>query len=159
MLDTSPIVPFIGSYAANEKAMLQELTDTVQQNATAVSVLMNKKVDKDAPGWITPTLLNGWTRGDNFAYQKMSNGMVIFRGNVGNGTLSSTIPLLTLPVGYRPKQVLYFPVSARNGTGTTGYGMLRFLIHPDGTVTLFSQNDMTVATIVWLNNVAFLAEQ
>lgn len=159
MLDTSPIVPFIGSYAANEKAMLQELTDTVQQNATAVSVLMNKKVDKDAPGWITPTLLNGWTRGDNFAYQKMSNGMVIFRGNVGNGTLSSTIPLLTLPVGYRPKQVLYFPVSARNGTGTTGYGILRFLIHPDGTVTLFSQNDMTVATIVWLNNVAFLAEQ
>ncbi len=159
MLDTSPIAPFSGSYATNEKAMLQELTDSVQQNATAVSVLMNKKVDKDAPGWITPTLLNGWTRGDNFAYQKMSNGMVIFRGNVGNGTLSSTIPLLTLPVGYRPKQVLYFPVSARNGTGTTGYGTLRFLIHPDGTVTLFSQNDMTVATIVWLNNVAFLAEQ
>ncbi|MBU5345187.1 hypothetical protein [Paenibacillus lautus] len=38
MLDKSSIVPFTGTYAANEKAMLQELTDAVQQNATAISV-------------------------------------------------------------------------------------------------------------------------
>ncbi|WP_212734793.1 hypothetical protein, partial [Paenibacillus polymyxa] len=38
-LETSPIVPFIGSYAANEKTLLADLVDSVQQNTARVSVL------------------------------------------------------------------------------------------------------------------------
>lgn len=106
MLDKSPIVPFTGSYAANEKAMLQELTDSVQQNATAVSVLMNKKVDKDAPGWISPTLLNGWVnRNTGFdaplSYRKIEGLGVQVRGIIQLGT---TGVVFSLPNGYRPER-------------------------------------------------------
>ena len=38
MLDKSPSIPFIGTYASSERAMFQELTDAVQQNTTAVSI-------------------------------------------------------------------------------------------------------------------------
>lgn len=39
MLDVSPVVPFGGSYAINEKALLTSLSDIVQQNVAATSVL------------------------------------------------------------------------------------------------------------------------
>ncbi|MDQ0658118.1 pyocin knob domain-containing protein [Paenibacillus sp. W2I17] len=39
MMDTSPVVSFIGSIADNEKALLMNLTDTVQQNVAALSML------------------------------------------------------------------------------------------------------------------------
>ncbi|MGG1878891.1 hypothetical protein ABDI30_15160 [Paenibacillus cisolokensis] len=105
MLDNSPIVPFTGSYAINEKAMLQELTETVQQNATAVSVLMNKKADKDQTiAWITPTLLNGWTSfGSNTVqYGKDAIGNVHIQGMAGGG--AGEQPMFILPVGFRPKR-------------------------------------------------------
>ncbi|OMF66310.1 hypothetical protein MKY66_06390 [Paenibacillus sp. FSL R5-0766] len=38
MLDSSPTVPFIGSVADNEKALLTDLTEVVQQSAARVSV-------------------------------------------------------------------------------------------------------------------------
>ncbi|QOT10293.1 hypothetical protein JNUCC32_30135 [Paenibacillus sp. JNUCC32] len=161
-LDTSPNVPFTGSYAAYEKAMLRELTDSVRQNTTAVSVLMNKKVDKDQPGWISPTIMNSWTKQDDFGYVRLSNGIILFRGSLKDGILSSTdsAPIMLLPDGYRPKEVLYFPIGGRNGYSVlTGYGTLRLLITPEGLVTLRGQNDMNMATIAWFNNVSFLAEQ
>ncbi|MEJ9219567.1 hypothetical protein P4H46_15495 [Paenibacillus glucanolyticus] len=123
MLDKSPIVPFIGSYAANEKAMLEELTDVVQQNTTAVSVLMNKKADKDSPGWITPTLLNGWVNyGSNDAvagFYKDSDGMVYIRGTVKSGVVggpNEQCTVFILPPGYRPSNYIGFATVANNGT-------------------------------------------
>ncbi|MDL1163629.1 hypothetical protein P0100_21690 [Yersinia pestis] len=135
MLDTSPITPFIGSYAANEKAMLQELTDAVQQNATAVSVLMNKKADKDAPGWITPTLLNGWV---NFStdyygagYLKTSDGLVCFRGVIRNGTVGQNI--FILPPGFRPSRTLILDAISHNNST---YIASAIRVYPDGRVFL-----------------------
>lgn len=106
MLDKSPIVPFSGSYVANEKSMLEELTDAVHQNATAVSVLMNKKVDKAAPGWIMPTLLNGWVnRNTGFdgplSYRRIEGLGVQVRGIIQLGT---TGVVFFLPNGYRPER-------------------------------------------------------
>jgi len=106
MLDNSPIVPFSGSYAANEKAILQELTNAVQQNASAVSVLMNKKADKDAPGWITPTLLNGWASRNTgydapLSYRKIDGLGVQVRGIIQLGTTGT---VFFLPDGYRPEK-------------------------------------------------------
>ncbi|MFE9278578.1 hypothetical protein ACQKLN_25850 [Paenibacillus glucanolyticus] len=139
MLDKSPIAPFSGSYATNEKAMLQELTDVVQQNATAVSVLMNKKADKDAPGWITPTLLNGWipySDGVNYygypsaQYTKDSQGFVYLRGLVKKGSPSSFI--FYLPEGYRPKQNITFVTICYDGIMSEQ--ITRIKIYPNGSV-------------------------
>ncbi|AWP25918.1 hypothetical protein [Paenibacillus sp. Cedars] len=114
-LDKSPIVPFSGSYASNEKAMLQELTDAVQQHAIAVSVLMNKKVDKDAPGWITPTLLNGWRSPWELRppmYKKI-NKIVYLAGRITGGVVGITEreSVFILPVGYRPEHTVYTTVN------------------------------------------------
>ncbi|MEX3619658.1 hypothetical protein [Paenibacillus glucanolyticus] len=139
MLDKLPIAPFSGSYATNEKAMLQELTDVVQQNATAVSVLMNKKADKDAPGWITPTLLNGWipySDGVNYygypsaQYTKDSQGFVYLRGLVKKGSPSSFI--FYLPEGYRPKQNITFVTICYDGIMSEQ--ITRIKIYPNGSV-------------------------
>ncbi|PJN56108.1 hypothetical protein PAEVO_28310 [Paenibacillus sp. GM2FR] len=135
MLDTSPIVPFSGSYAANEKGMLQELTDAVQQNATAVSVLMNKKADKDAPGWIMPTLLNGWvnfsTVYNEAGYTKTSNGWVHFRGIIRNGAVGQNI--FVLPAGFRPSKMVILGAISHNNTT---YIPSAVRVYPDGSVLL-----------------------
>lgn len=117
MLDKSPIVPFTGSYAANEKAMFQELTDAVRQNANAVSALMQRKVEKDTPAvLITPTLLNGWKQYPLYqtvGYRKDSAGIVFLTGLVQGGPIVSTI--FRLVDGFRPKHPLIFPVCTSAG--------------------------------------------
>ncbi|MPY20046.1 hypothetical protein [Paenibacillus glucanolyticus] len=155
MLDKSPIVPFIGSYATNEKAMLQELTDAVQQNATAVSVLMNKKADKDAPTvWITPTLLNGWVNMGSgtsaVAYTKDASGFVHLKGRIKSGTMGWN-PVFILPVGYRPKEVQSFLVRGY----TTQAVMCSLVISTDGTVMVADGTNTEVA----IDGVTLLAEQ
>lgn len=144
MLDTSPIVPFSGSYAANEKAMLQELTDAVQQNATAVSVLTNKKADKDSPGWITPTLLNGWAQSNiGFSFRVINNHLEF------KGVISSSSPLagtfMVLPTGMRPK--------TSTTLGTVTYGSSTTIAHclidilTDGKVAIILNNPYTNVTL------------
>ncbi|PAF31533.1 hypothetical protein [Paenibacillus sp. 7516] len=39
MLDTSPVAPFVGSVAENEKALLTDMNDIIRQNTAAVSVI------------------------------------------------------------------------------------------------------------------------
>ncbi|GIP05335.1 hypothetical protein J28TS4_37420 [Paenibacillus lautus] len=138
MLDTSPIVPFTGSYSANEKAMLQELTDAVQQNATAVSALTNRKVDKSASDWIIPTLMNSWVSTADAAplrYMKDSNGAVRIVGRVSKGAISSGILLFVLPEGYKPSVLHIF---ASLGTGDTGMFPCEITVNPDGFVQMWS---------------------
>ncbi|MGW8823653.1 hypothetical protein ACWGNU_16235 [Paenibacillus lautus] len=138
MLDKSPIAPFTGSYAANEKSVLQELSDAVQQNATAVSVLMNKKTDRDTPGWITPTLINGWIPyadsthyyGYTTAqYMKDSQGFVYLRGLIKKGSPST---IFYLPIGYRPKQSITFVTICYDGATEQ---VTRIRISSDGSVS------------------------
>jgi hypothetical protein len=137
MWDKSPVVPFTGSYAANEKAMFQELTDAVQQNATAVSVLRNKKAEKElSSGWITPTLLNGWVTAqwDSFPdipmYTKDSAGSVYIRGMVKGGTTGYNVPIFILPEGYRPKQIVRTYVYGNSN----GLNPCVIYVRPDGLV-------------------------
>lgn len=122
MLNKSPIVPFSGSYAANEKAMLQELTDTVQQNATAVSVLMNKKADKDqGVVWITPTLINGWQGVSGSAPIRFTkvNGIVYIVGRITGGAVGISSPAFILPEGFRPSGLMYATIN--DGTTNSRY--------------------------------------
>lgn len=153
MLDKLPIVPFSGSYAANEKAILKDLTDAVQQNTTAVSVLMNKKEDKDAPGWITPTLLNGWTIGTAVGYLKESNGTVQLKGILRPGS-SGTI-MFILPPGYRPLPKRNLAGIAYNGSTSTLHPALITILENGAVYADFSSG----ATWVSIDGITFLAEQ
>lgn len=138
MLDKSPSASFTGTYAANEKLMIQELTDAVQQNATSISVLMNKKADRDTPGWITPTLINGWIPyadsthyyGYTTAqYMKDSQGFVYLRGLIKKGSPST---IFYLPIGYRPKQSITFVTICYDGSTEQ---VTRIRISSDGSVS------------------------
>ncbi|MDH6673515.1 hypothetical protein M2277_004180 [Paenibacillus sp. LBL] len=151
MLDKLPISPLTGSYAASEKTMLHELTDAVQKNATTVSVLMNKKADNDAPGWITPTLLNGWVNfggGNAAAGFIKTHGFVILKGTITAGAIANGTTILTLPEGYRPKERKLFVVYSSGNTG-----ILALLA--DGRLVI---DVLTSSISISLDNIVFLEE-
>ncbi|GAA0137758.1 hypothetical protein YSY43_45990 [Paenibacillus sp. YSY-4.3] len=104
-LDKSPIVPISGSLATNEKSQLNDLTAGVSEALHRVSVVEQKKAEKDAPGWITPTLLNGWTLSSSGVfpaqYFKDSMGIVHVKGIVTGGVTETVV--FKLPSGYRPR--------------------------------------------------------
>ncbi|MMZ45121.1 hypothetical protein D1872_67120 [compost metagenome] len=151
-LETSPIVPFIGSYAANEKTLLADLVDSVQQNTARVSVLENKKADKDNPAWLTPTLLNGWT-GD-MQYVRLSDGLVVFRGGIRDGAVTPGTRLFILPVGYRPKNNM--EIRLRTSDGANDAPNSTIIIYTSGAV--LSQNNWYNKG-AWFDGLSFLAEQ
>ncbi|OBA08294.1 hypothetical protein A9P44_00230 [Paenibacillus polymyxa] len=100
MLDKSPVAAFVGSYAANEKTLLADLVDSVQQTSTRLSVVENKKADKDSPAWITPTtLLNGWVSMGVLGYRKIDNKVQV-KARIKSGVIGQ--PFMVLPEGYRP---------------------------------------------------------
>lgn len=117
-LDKSPVVPITGSLALNEKARLTDLTAGIQEALQRVSVVEQKKAEKDQPVWIAPTLLNGW---ENFGglyapagYMKDSQGFVHFRGLIRNGAVGQA--MFVLPEGYRPKSDSIIGVISHNNT-------------------------------------------
>ncbi|MBQ4899364.1 hypothetical protein KB559_11000 [Paenibacillus sp. Marseille-P2973] len=119
-LERSPIQPITGSLANNEKAQLSDLTAGVTEALQRVSVVEQKKAEKDAPVWIMPTLLNGW---GNFSdprfafqgYKKNSLNIVSLAGMVTGGA-TGAVPIFRLPVGYRPINSLRFTVSTSSGS-------------------------------------------
>ncbi|GAA0382664.1 hypothetical protein [Paenibacillus motobuensis] len=133
-LDKSPVVPISGVVAANEKAQLSDLTAGVAEALHGVSVLTQKKAEKDAPGWIAPTLLNGWSAYTDTSYafkgyRKDSDGMVEVVGLVAGGALA--VPIFNLPEGYRPVKNIRVLAAVSDGSvaiidvnATTGRVML-----------------------------------
>lgn len=80
-------------------------SDADKPVSTAQQTALNAKANKVQEAWITPTLLNGWTAGDNvlFApiqYKKDEFGFVHLRGGIYNGVDRN---ICTLPIGYRPE--------------------------------------------------------
>ncbi|WP_431785749.1 hypothetical protein [Paenibacillus lactis] len=152
MLDKSPVVPFNGSYATNEKALLVELTNTVQQSSTAISALVMREIEEDKPVvWITPTLLNGWVyfgSGTTVGYTKLPNGLVLLKGKIKSGL--TTGPALILPAGYRPKEEMIFSTRGY----ASGNRMVPVMVHNSGSVQVFDVN-----AEVHLEGVIFVAEQ
>ncbi|WP_328801952.1 hypothetical protein T3H97_05740 [Paenibacillus sp. LX16] len=155
MLAPSPVVPFTGSYAANEKTLLSDLVDSVQQANTRLSVVENKKADKDSPAWFYPTLLNGWSANRPVGIMKDSNGFVHIRGLITNGLTTGGSALFTLPQGYRPISI-QGPVSY--GYGPSGPVFVPFDIFPDGRVC-FGGGGAKDSTSVSLLFPPFIAEK
>ncbi|WP_160043103.1 hypothetical protein [Paenibacillus sp. USDA918EY] len=149
-IDKSPVVPITGSLAVNEKAQLTDLMTGVQEALQRVSVAEMKKAEKDAPGWITPTLLNGALPGTTPVEYKKKNGFVIIRGVYTSK--AGSILLFKLPVGYRPKYVVRY-----GQMGVTGGQLVQsnIEIYPNGDVGVgYIGTDYMV-----LDGIIFEAEQ
>jgi hypothetical protein len=126
MAAPSPVVPFTGSYAANEKTLLSDLVDNVQQANTRLSVVENKKADKDNPAWITPTtLLNGWVSMGVLGYRKIDNKVQV-KARIKSGVIGQ--PFMVLPDGYRPLVGQVHPVHSYTTTDV----FAAVLINADG---------------------------
>jgi len=87
--------------------------------------------------WLVCPLQNGWVDyGAGYAssgFTKTSNEVVYFKGLIKSGTVTSGTVLCTLPVGYRPTDVLVFL------TGTSGSpegAPARIDVYPNGNVTV-----------------------
>ncbi|AZS17385.1 hypothetical protein [Paenibacillus lutimineralis] len=152
-LDKSPTVPISGVVAANEKAQLSDLTAGVAEALHGVSVLTMKKAEKDAPGWIMPTLLNGHINlgRDAVAYLKDSQGFVHLKGELASITLGTAA--FVLPEGYRPKTVFYSGI--RTYGPSTGATMGTLSIGSDGVVKITFGQTLEAS----LGQLVFLAEQ
>ncbi|EHS58934.1 hypothetical protein [Paenibacillus sp. Aloe-11] len=161
-LTQSPIVPIIGSYAINEKTLLLDLIDSVQQANSRVSVLENKKAEKDNPSWIVPTLLNGWSNYSSIlsqiGYYKDSEGLIHMKGVLKLGTLNTA--MFILPPGYRPKLSRVLVTAANTDTQTDVLG--RVNINDNGSVIPLSINGISMIQNGWISLDSippFLAEQ
>ena len=152
-LDKSPIQPIIGTLAANEKAQISDLTASVTEALQRMSVVEQKKAEKDVHGWITPTLLNGWEKfgspWSSLKYYKDSSNIVTIRGRVRNGTLGMFI----LPKGYRPSSVLGFPILCFDSSSNIVPASI--MVRVSGEVEAWHGTINTSAII----DISFLAEQ
>ncbi|MUG45235.1 hypothetical protein [Paenibacillus woosongensis] len=152
-LDTFPIQPISGSLAANEKAQINNLTTGVAEALHRVSVIEQKKTEKDAPSlqWITPTLLNGWTSNHGMGYKKIGS-LLLFKGTIEGGSVGA-LSAFILPQGYRPKANRSIGVLSRNTSQVYAQG--RITIYPSGEFTV----DVGPNGTVFLDGIIIEAEQ
>ncbi|WP_046225566.1 hypothetical protein [Paenibacillus dauci] len=135
-LDKYPVSSFIGSYFYNEKSILSELIQSVEQISHRVSIVENEKADKDQTPWLYPTLLNGWAALNSdtvVRYRKTSDGLVIVQGLVSGGSSLGQTTVFRLPPGYKPKRTIQPLTYYRDNTGLRPTNLD---IYPDGAVKL-----------------------
>lgn len=157
-LDRSLMQPFNGRLAGNEKLQISDLTAGVAEALQRVSVVEQKKAEKDArpkePEWIFPTLLNGWVLSSNGAfpaqYYKDEIGIVHMNGVITGGAPDTII--FTLPAGFRPKTTHRVSVIMYS---STNYASAIISILPSGNVNVSFSG--TVAHVPL--HCSFLAEQ
>lgn len=153
-LDKSPTQPISGDLAANEKAQISDLTAGVAEALQRVSVVEQKKAEKDAPGWIAPTLLNNWVNDTTSpaGYLKDSAGIVRFRGIIKSGATGAWIVLFNLPESYRPKYSAGYSVLSTDSSGAAVQGNV--FVSSDGKVQIFTGSNGGLS----LHGITFLAE-
>ncbi|WDF49919.1 hypothetical protein PQ460_18265 [Paenibacillus sp. KACC 21273] len=101
--ERSPLTNFIGSYALNEKTILEELIKDVQQSNTRLSIVENKKINQYTSTWITPTIFLGWEGALGFGY-RIEGNRVYLQGILRGGTPTPTGLIFTMPEQYRTKR-------------------------------------------------------
>lgn len=148
-----PVSSFAGSIANNEKAILDDTVRDIQQLARRVSVTELRKIDRDTGmTWITPTLLNNYTRYSMATpppgYYKDASGRVYLKGLLTGGATGANVTLFLLPDGYRP--------TTQVNTVTLSSGAaIQFTIYADGVVAAYVTN----SGLVSLDNISFLTNQ
>jgi len=110
-------------YNGQEVYLQQTIASTVYQTNKRydASTATWKSVGPDPEqSWVTPTFQNGWTNYSNgyqtARYMKDSTGTVFIEGLVSSGTISGTLPIFTLPAGYRPSNILIFSATTNPNT-------------------------------------------
>lgn len=103
--------------------------DTSNGNAEMLlsgDVATKRPIALDGESWTAPTLQNGWVNyGSVFAtagYRKLPSGLVVVKGLVKDGTVTSGTVIFTLPVGYRPMEKLIFPSLNNNNVSRVDVG-------------------------------------
>jgi hypothetical protein len=126
------------------RGMVASTTYLSTQLATKASVVQS--------AWIPVTLSNNWV---NFggatapaSYRKNTVNETKLKGLIKLGTVTTGTLLFTLPVGYRPKEQLFFSVYSNLATGG-------ITILPDGQVQVLYGSSVSLS----LNGISFLAEQ
>lgn len=114
--------------ASEVKSLYESNADTNVLSDAEANTLTNIPYNT----YTAPTLLNGWVNyGGDYStagYMKDENGNVFIRGLVRYGTISTTLPMFYLPVGYRPsRKIIRAIVTSPNVMG-------RLDIAPDGAV-------------------------
>lgn len=138
---SAPSVPADGQKLA-EISVAANATTIVTANITV------KRSTISGGAWMTPTLLNGSTNITGFegSYCKMASTTVFLQGRIN---IVASLPIFTLPVGYRPRKNLSFPLINLSTNTTTA----RLVVWSTGTVEIYG----TVANYA-LDNVSFRAE-
>lgn len=154
MQKKSPIPNFNGYYATNEKSFLSNMLDIVNKNTTRLSVLENKKADKDISNWITVTLLNGWS--GTIQYMKLSSGLVVFRGSINGGLTTVGTLLFTIPFGLGFRTTRELELRLRTSNGSNDASNSTVIISNNGRVTI--QNNWYNAG-AWFDGISYIGEQ
>ncbi len=125
---------------------INDFIETIKDLAFRISNLEKRKFIDET--YIAPTLLNSWVNyGSGFSdtgYYKDSAGVVHIKGMVKNGTTTGGTAIFTLPVGYRPSQILIIPT-----VSNSAFGQLR--INTNGNVEFHSGSNAWFS----LDNIAF----
>ncbi len=119
MLNKSPLTSFVGKLFVNENTLLNKLIKLESELDTRLSVVENKKADKDSASWIQPTFQSNWspfTTGYTNGYKKIAGtNMVVFHFCLYGGLTSISTILFRFPENYRPKQNVIFTGFSRSG--------------------------------------------
>jgi len=67
-------------------------------------------------GWVNYTSLGESTGYAHASYMKDENGTVFIKGLIKNGTISTTLKIFTLPVGYRPSRKIIRAITCSYNT-------------------------------------------
>lgn len=132
----------------NKGDMTAYINENFRKFTSLIDVLNFSKPDA---AWVTPTFQNSWVNygsGYNDAkYRKDALGYVNIKGLVKSGTISTTLPIFTLPAGYRPAQRYLFNAQSNGALG-------RVDVDTDGKVIPLTGNNAWVS----LDGIRFLAE-
>ncbi|MNI57151.1 hypothetical protein D3C73_1121930 [compost metagenome] len=122
-------------------------------------MIEQKKAEKDAPGWITPTLLNGWAAFNADVYPsarfyKDSMGIVHLDGIIAGGVVTGGSNIFVLPIGYRPKSrmLVTVPVSLSE---SPFYAEAHLIISFSGVIQIYNCPGNLYLS---LSNISFLGE-
>ncbi|WP_059049295.1 hypothetical protein [Paenibacillus senegalimassiliensis] len=105
-LDKSPTQPITGYLVTNEKAQISELAAGVAEALQRVSVVEQKKVEKDKPRWVDIIMLNSWTTNavEPLQYRVVDNHLEL-RGTANAGVTTAGTILCELPEKAWPKRL------------------------------------------------------
>lgn len=123
VLDNYPTATFTGTYPESERAALAEVVQGLRQAISRVSVVENRKVEKEpAVNRLYPIKLNSWVEYDSsrrpLSFYKDDSGVVHISGFIKGGLTNFGSLVFALPAGYRPSGNQEFNATSSDASST-----------------------------------------